>query len=196
MEAVLAQRVVAVVRSPDARTALANARAALDAGIRTLEIALTTPGTLDVVTALVAEDRDAIIGVGTVLDIGDARDALDAGATFLVCPHTDPGLVAFAVEREVPILPGAGTVTEIITALRAGAKAVKIFPAAAIGTSFVRDALGPLPDALLVPTGGVTVQSAPDWLAAGAAAVGLGSGLTKGTPDDVASRVAALLALL
>ncbi|MGI8879907.1 MAG: bifunctional 4-hydroxy-2-oxoglutarate aldolase/2-dehydro-3-deoxy-phosphogluconate aldolase [Jatrophihabitans sp.] len=191
---VLAQRVLAVVRSTDAATALRNARAALDAGLRSIEVTFTTPDATGVIAQLVRDYPDAIIGAGTVLDVLSAQQAMAAGARFFVSPHVAPDVVEFAVANGLPAYPGAGTVTEVISAMRSGAAAVKVFPASAIGPSFIRDTLGPLPDAKLVPTGGIAVGDAPAWIEAGAVAVGLGSGLTKGEPAEVADRVRALLA--
>ena len=99
------------------------------------------------------------------------------GATFLVMPHTDADLIAWAAERGIPALPGAATPTEVLAAWRAGAAAVKLFPASALGPSFIRELAGPFPDIPVVPTGGVTAESAGSFIAAGAIAVGLGSWL-------------------
>jgi 2-dehydro-3-deoxyphosphogluconate aldolase/(4S)-4-hydroxy-2-oxoglutarate aldolase len=113
-----------------------------------------------------------------VLDAGQARDALAAGAAFLVTPAACPDVVEEAVRRNVPALPGAFTPGEILAAWRAGASAVKIFPAATGGPGHIRDLRGPFPDISLVPTGGIGVADAAVYLAAGAVAVGLGSALT------------------
>jgi 2-dehydro-3-deoxyphosphogluconate aldolase / (4S)-4-hydroxy-2-oxoglutarate aldolase len=117
------------------------------------------------------------MGAGTVLSIDGAERALGAGATFLVMPHTDPELVAWAAARGVPALPGAATPTEMLGAWRAGAAAVKIFPASVVGPAFVRECRGPFPDIPFVPSGGVTAETAADFIAAGAAAVGVGGWL-------------------
>ena len=138
-----------------------------------------------------------LIGAGTVLTVAGARAAIGAGARFLVMPHTDPALIEFAAAQGIPAIPGAFTPTEVLAAWRAGACAVKIFPASAVGPSFVRELRGPLPDVPLVPTGGVTIESAPGFIAAGAVAVGIGSWLTgDGDPDGIAARGARLVAAL
>ena len=114
---------------------------------------------------------------------------MDAGATFLVMPTTDTELVAWAAARGIPAFPGAATPTEILAAWRAGAAAVKLFPASALGPSFVRECLGPFPDIPLVPTGGVTAETAGAFITAGAIAVGLGSWLVgDGAADGVTRR--------
>jgi 2-dehydro-3-deoxyphosphogluconate aldolase/(4S)-4-hydroxy-2-oxoglutarate aldolase len=141
------------------------------------------------IEAVAGADTGIAIGAGTVLSIEDAGLALDAGATFLVMPTTDPELVRWAAERGIPALPGAATPTEILAAWRAGAAAVKLFPASALGPSFVRECLGPFPDIPLVPTGGVTAETAGSFIAAGAVAVGLGSWLVgDGVADGVTRR--------
>ena len=117
------------------------------------------------------------VGAGTVLSVSAAQRAIDAGATFLVMPHTDPELVAWAASLGLPSFPGAFSPTEILAAWRAGAAAVKLFPASVAGPAFVREFRGPFPDIPLVPTGGVTAVTAPDFIRAGAIAVGLGSWL-------------------
>src|SRR5439155_6667975 len=119
-------------------------------------------------------------GAGTVLDEASAEEAIRAGATFLVMPHLDDHLVRWAVERGVPAFPGAFSPTEILSAWRAGASAVKLFPASAVGPAFVREFRGPFPEIPLIPTGGVTLESAEAFVTAGATALGLGSWLMGG----------------
>ena len=141
------------------------------------------------IEAVAACGADIAIGAGTVLSIEDAGLAVDAGATFLVMPTTDTELVAWAAARGIPAFPGAATPTEILAAWRAGAAAVKLFPASALGPSFVRECLGPFPDIPLVPTGGVTAETAGAFITAGAIAVGLGSWLVgDGAADGVTRR--------
>lgn len=118
-----------------------------------------------------------VVGAGTVLALEAARRAVDAGASFLVAPHVDPDVVAWAAGRGIPMFPGAATPTEVLAAWRAGAAAVKVFPASSLGAAFVRELRGPLPDIPLVPTGGIAAQNAADYIDAGAVAVGMGSWL-------------------
>ena len=126
-----------------------------------------------------------------MLSIDAARRAIDAGATFLVSPHLDPELVAWAAAHAIPALPGCATPTEALAAWRAGAAAVKLFPASVAGPAFVRELRGPFPDIPIVPTGGVTVDSATAFIAAGAVAVGMGGWLLgDGSPAGVRERAA------
>ena len=124
---------------------------------------------------------------GTVLDIEGAAAAVEAGATFLVMPVTDPDVIGWAVERGVPAFPGALSPTEVLTAWRSGASAVKLFPASAGGPTLVRELRGPFPDIPLMPTGGVTADNARSLIEAGAVAVGVGSWLA-GAPDEATLR--------
>jgi 2-dehydro-3-deoxyphosphogluconate aldolase/(4S)-4-hydroxy-2-oxoglutarate aldolase len=173
--------VVAVARNLSVDTVRAVADGLLRGGVRALEITLNEPEdrALDALRAATrhAEGSELVIGAGTVLTIDAAQRALDAGATFLVSPHTDAGLVEWAADRGLPCFPGAFTPTEILAAWRAGAAAVKLFPASVAGPAFVREFRGPFPHIPLLPTGGVTAETAPDFIRAGAIAVGLGSWL-------------------
>ena len=149
-----------------------------EAGIRSLEVTLNTPGALDALRR--ASDRlgaGVVLGAGTVRGAADARDAIGAGARYLVSPHTDPAIGEVAREAGVAWLPGALTPTEIVAAWSAGATAIKLFPARIGGPRYLRDLREPLDDIPIVPTGGITAESIVDWFAAGAAAVGAGGPL-------------------
>ncbi len=153
----------------------------LDGGVQAFELTLNEPEP-EALRAIEAAARHATgtamtIGAGTVLSIEAARRALDVGATFLVSPHTDPELVAWAAANGTPTFPGAATPTEAYSGWRAGAAAVKVFPASVLGPAFLREIHGPFPDLPLIPTGGVTADTAGDYIRAGAVAVGLGSWL-------------------
>ncbi|MDT8910680.1 bifunctional 4-hydroxy-2-oxoglutarate aldolase/2-dehydro-3-deoxy-phosphogluconate aldolase [Amycolatopsis sp. PS_44_ISF1] len=191
--AMLRQGVVGIVRTPDAASAVAAARSVLDAGLHSVELPLTNPGALAAIEELTAAYPDAIIGAGTVLDETAAVLAIRAGARFLVSPSVDTGVIRAARRYGAAALPGAGSVTEIVRALEEGADAVKVFPASALGPQWVTDVRAALPQAPLVPTGGVALEAVPSWLAAGAVACGLGSALTRGTAEDIRARVAALV---
>lgn len=195
--AALAQRVFAIIREKSYDQAAATADTLLSAGITTLEISLTTPFALEAVTTLVREvGDDAIIGAGTVLDGVSARMAVDAGARFLVSPNLDEEVLRTAHRYGLPAFPGASTPSEIVRALELGADAIKLFPASGHSPAVLRDVRAAIPQAALLPTGGVTVDIAPEWIAAGAAAVGMGTALTDGDRDVVAKRVAELLGCL
>jgi 2-dehydro-3-deoxyphosphogluconate aldolase/(4S)-4-hydroxy-2-oxoglutarate aldolase len=138
-----------------------------------------------------------LVGACTVLDVEGATQAVDAGARFIVSPHTDPALIDWAVARGLPVVPGAFSPTEMLTAWRAGATAIKLFPASVAGPAFVREFRGPFRDIPLIATGGVTIESAPAFLAAGTTAVGLGSWLTgDGEPEGIADRAERLIRAL
>ncbi|MFE2225417.1 bifunctional 4-hydroxy-2-oxoglutarate aldolase/2-dehydro-3-deoxy-phosphogluconate aldolase [Streptomyces kronopolitis] len=195
--AALAQRVFAIVRSRTYDEASATADTLLSAGITSLEISLTTPFALEAVTTLSRElGDDAVIGAGTVLDGASARMAVDAGARYLVSPSLDAEVIRTGHRYGVPVFPGVATPTEMVRALELGADAVKLFPASAHDPSWLTEVQAALPQVPVLPTGGVTVDSAPEWIAAGAVAVGMGTALSEGDRDTVAKRAADLLVRL
>ncbi len=171
--------VVAIARRLSPSTATAVADALRSGGVLAFEIALNDPVdmALRAIQAVATRAPDLAIGAGTVLSIQTASQAIDAGATFLVLPHTDPELVSWAAARAIPTLPGAGTSTEVLAGWRAGAAAVKVFPASVLGAAFVRECRGPFPEIPLVPSGGVTAENAGEFVRAGAVAVGIGGWL-------------------
>ena len=183
--------VVAIARRLTADTAPVVADALLAGGVLAFEITLNEPvdTALRTIGSVASRSPGLAIGAGTVLSIDAAKLALDAGAAFLVMPHTDPELVAWAAAHGVPTLPGAATPSEVLAAWRAGAAAVKVFPASVVGPAFVRECRGPFPDIPLVPSGGVTAETAADFIAAGAAAVGVGGWLIgDAEPSGVTAR--------
>ena len=173
--------VIAVVRAPAAVGLRAVARALVAGGVGAVEITLTTPGAIAAIAELArdAELAGCLVGAGTVLDETAARAVIDAGARFVVSPTLDHAVLRACRERDVPCMPGAFTPTEILEAWRAGASLVKLFPAASLGPDFIRDVLAPLPFLRLVPSGGVTLENAGDWIRAGAAAVSVGGALLR-----------------
>jgi 2-dehydro-3-deoxyphosphogluconate aldolase / (4S)-4-hydroxy-2-oxoglutarate aldolase len=176
--------VVAIARRLDVAAIRTTCDALLQGGIRAFELTLNEPeaAALDALAAAVrhVEGSGLVVGAGTVLSIDAARRAVDAGAAFLVAPHIDPEVVTWAAGRGVPMFPGAATPTEALTAWRAGAAGVKVFPASSLGTAFVREMRGPFPDLPLVPTGGISAENAAAYVDAGAVAVGIGSWLFGG----------------
>ncbi|CAM5389098.1 bifunctional 4-hydroxy-2-oxoglutarate aldolase/2-dehydro-3-deoxy-phosphogluconate aldolase [Streptomyces aurantiogriseus] len=183
-------RVMAILRSADASGLPAVARSLADAGVTCLEVTLTTPGALDAL-ARIKDDLgpEAAVGAGTVLSSGQARDALAAGAGFLVSPVVDAELIRSVAQRGIPCYPGAWTPTEVSQAWRAGAAAVKLFPAGTGGPAHLRQLRAPLPDIPLVAVGGVGIDEARDYLDAGACAVGIGSPLLRGADQDPTPQV-------
>jgi 2-dehydro-3-deoxyphosphogluconate aldolase/(4S)-4-hydroxy-2-oxoglutarate aldolase len=173
-----AARVVAILRRTDASSAVETARALVAGGVRCLEVTFDSPGVLDMLAAIGAALGDQVLlGAGTVLDRAAADAALAAGARFLVSPHFDVDLVRPLAERGVVWLPGALTPTEILAAWRAGAAAVKVFPAGGLGPGYLKDVLAPLRGIRLVPTGGVDADNAAAFIRAGAWGLGVGSAL-------------------
>ena len=171
--------VVAIARRLAAATAPRVADALVAGGMHAFEITLNDPAesALRAIESVARRSPDIAIGAGTVLSIDMAKRAIDVGATFLVMPHTDPELVAWAATRDIPALPGAATPTEVLAGWRAGAAAVKVFPASVLGPAFLRELRGPFPDIPLVPSGGVTADNAAGFVRAGAVAVGVGGWL-------------------
>lgn len=178
-------RVMAILRSADATGLPAVARALAAGGITCLEVTLTTSGALDALAAIRDElGPEVAVGVGTVVTIEQAGEALKAGAAFLVAPAVDTDVIRASADRGVPCYPGAWTPTEVSTAWRAGATAVKLFPASTGGPAHLRQLRAPLPDVPLVAVGGVGVGQARDYLDAGALAVGIGSPLLRGADQN------------
>jgi 2-dehydro-3-deoxyphosphogluconate aldolase / (4S)-4-hydroxy-2-oxoglutarate aldolase len=176
--------VVAIARRLDPAAIRTTCDALLEGGVRSLELTLNEPESraLEALGAAVRhlEGSSVVVGAGTVLSIDAAQRAIDSGAAFLVAPHLDTEVVAWAVGRGIPMFPGAATPTEALSAWRAGAAAVKVFPASSLGTSFVREIRGPFPDIPLIPTGGISAENAAAYVDAGAVAVGIGSWLFGG----------------
>lgn len=192
-DAIRQQRVVAVARRVDPARAADLVDALRQGGVDTVEI--TVEGEHGIAAIAAVADRGAVVGAGSVSSLAQARAAVDAGARFLVSPHTDLEVLAWAVDQRVPYVPGGLTPTELVAAWQGGASAVKVFPASVVGPGFVAAVLAPLPDLALVPTGGIEVGDARRYLDAGAVAVGAGGWLT--APDDlevVAARAAQLAA--
>jgi 2-dehydro-3-deoxyphosphogluconate aldolase/(4S)-4-hydroxy-2-oxoglutarate aldolase len=176
---VLEVGIVPVVRASSAKQAIAAAVAVAAGGISIVEVTMTVPGALDAITQLVKTlGKEVIVGAGTVLDAEAARQCFDAGAEFLVSPGLDLGTVKAANQAGKLIMAGALTPTEVITAWKGGADFVKVFPASAVGgASYLKALRGPLPQIPLVPTGGVNLNTAADFLKAGASALGIGGEL-------------------
>ena len=196
--------IVPVIRAATPELALRAAEAILAGGIPIFEITMTVPDAPAVIRLLVARFGDrAVVGAGTVLDAEMADRCIEAGAAFVVGPGLDLGTIAAAHARGVPAMPGALTPTEVIAAWKAGADLVKIFPASAVGgPPYLRALRGPLPDVKLLPTGGVNATTAAEYIAAGAAALGVGSelvdpaALARGDDAVLTARARELLAVV
>jgi 2-dehydro-3-deoxyphosphogluconate aldolase/(4S)-4-hydroxy-2-oxoglutarate aldolase len=170
--------IVPVIRASSPAEARFAAEAIWHGGISIAEITMTVPGAIEVISELARTTPEVLVGAGTVLNPEAARRCLDAGAQFLVTPGLSLKTIELAAKEDVPIMAGALTPTEVITAWEAGADFVKVFPCSQVGgASYIRALKGPLPDIPLVPTGGVNLDTAADFLAAGAVALGVGSEL-------------------
>ncbi len=191
--------IVAIARRLTADDAPRVADALVAGGVSAFEITLNEPVgvALRAIESVARRSPGLAVGAGTVLSIEAATRAVDAGATFLVMPHTDPDLVAWAAATGVPALSGAATPTEVLAGWRAGAAAVKVFPASVLGPSFIRELRGPFPDIPLVPSGGVSDENAGDLVRAGAVAVGVGGWLIGDAPPaGVTSRARQLVEIV
>ncbi|MFD9411133.1 bifunctional 4-hydroxy-2-oxoglutarate aldolase/2-dehydro-3-deoxy-phosphogluconate aldolase [Streptomyces sp. NPDC059989] len=177
---IAAQRLLPVLREADADRAVRRTTALLAAGCRAVELTTSTPGWADALARTVPltdpHGRPALIGVGTVTTTAQAETALDAGAGFLISPYPAPEVREVAERRGAVFIEGGFTPGEIAAAVRSAGSA-KVFPAHVAGPGFIRSLKAVLPEALIIPTGGIRPGEVPDWLAAGAAAVGIGSGL-------------------
>jgi len=174
--------VFAVVRAENAEQAIKICDACIKGGIVGIELTFTVPGALDVIKELCAKysEDEIIIGAGTVLDSETARAAILAGAKFVVSPYLDVATVKTCLRYQVPCMPGAMTIKEVVECMEAGADIVKVFPGNLFGPKIIKAFRGPLPYAKLMPTGGVNAENCGEWIKAGCVAVGAGSDLTKG----------------
>jgi len=173
--------IIAVIRAPDIERGYNLAEAARKGGITAIEIAMTVPGALEVIRELVARypGNEVIIGAGTVLDPETARLTILSGADYIISPHFNPEVVRMCHRYRKVCIPGAMSVKEVVEVLESGADAIKIFPASLFGPQIIKAIREPLPQAKLVPTGGVNLDNVAEWFEAGAAAVAVGGELTK-----------------
>ncbi len=171
--------IVPIIRAPSVETAARVARAIHAGGIDVLEITMTVPDALSLLRLLSSElGIDVLLGAGTVLDAKTALDCIDAGAHFIVSPGFDLDTIKAVHAKDRAVMPGVLTPTEVIDAWKAGADMAKVFPCSALGgPSYLRALRAPLPQVKLLPTGGVDLETAPEYIAAGAAALGVGAAL-------------------
>lgn len=178
--------VVAVIRAENSEAAKKIALACMAGGVDSIEITFTVPGAHKVIEALTEEFGDTLlVGAGTVLDSETARVAILAGAKYVVSPAFDLDTAKLCNRYQIPYLPGCMTLKEIITAMEAGADIIKVFPGSAFGPDFIKAIKGPLPQAQLMPTGGVSLDNVDQWIKNGCVAVGVGGNLTKGSSEDM-----------
>jgi 2-dehydro-3-deoxyphosphogluconate aldolase/(4S)-4-hydroxy-2-oxoglutarate aldolase len=170
--------IIPAIRLSSANDALFAVKAVADCGIPIAEITMTVPGAIELIAEIARDRTDIIVGAGTVVDTGTARRRLDAGAMFLSSPGLDLEVVDFAVKQQAVVLPGALTPSEIMTASKAGADMVKVFPCSRLGgASYINALKSPFPHIPLIASGGVTQGNTADFILAGAAAVGIGRDL-------------------
>ena len=174
--------VVAVVRAESAEKALKTADACVKAGIAGIEITYTVPGASEVIKELAKAyaGGEIIIGAGTVLDPETARAAILAGAQYIVSPSFNPETVRLCNRYQIACMPGAMTIKEVVDVMESGADIVKIFPGELYGPKVIKAIKGPIPQAVLMPTGGVSLDNVHEWIQAGCVAVGVGGALTAG----------------
>jgi 2-dehydro-3-deoxyphosphogluconate aldolase/(4S)-4-hydroxy-2-oxoglutarate aldolase len=196
-----ARRALCIIRAPEIPDPAGLARTLVEAGLPLVEFALTTPDAPRLIERAARVDG-IVLGAGTVMSARDARDAIAAGATFLLTPGLRPAVAEEAARHGVPVVLGAMTPTEVATAVDLGATAVKVFPAARLGPAYFGDLHGPFPDVPLVATGGLNAGNAAAYLAGGAIAVTAGSGVVgpdlaaESRFDEIGRRAADFLSAL
>ncbi len=194
---------VPVLRANSEEQAMKLVAAMMDGGVDVMEVTMTVPGAVKVMARILREFPAMLVGAGTVLDPQAAQACLDEGAEFIVSPALNIATIELCQRASIAVLPGALTPTEIVTAWNAGADVVKVFPASAMGgASYLRSLKAPLPQIELIPTGGVSVPTAQDFLAAGAFALGVGADLVNtkaidaGQPEIVTEKAKQYLAVV
>lgn len=179
--------IVAVVRSETIEEGIRISKACVEGGIPAVEVTYTVPGATEVMKALKEQftSDELVIGAGTVLDASTARIAILAGSEFIVSPAFDEETAKLCNLYQVPYMPGCMTITEITKAMQYGADIVKLFPGSAFGPSFVKAVKAPLPQANIMPTGGVSLENIDEWFKNGVVAVGVGGKLASGSSEDI-----------
>lgn len=182
LQRIIDSGLVAVVRADDSSQALKIADACKQGGVAAIEITFTVPGAPRVIEDLARQFKadEIIVGAGTVLDSETARIAILAGAQYVVSPSLNLGTAKLCNRYQIPYMPGAGNIRDIVEAMEAGSEVVKVFPGETLGSTFVKAVKGPLPQASLMPTGGVSLDNVAEWIKAGCVAVGVGGNLTAG----------------
>jgi len=178
LDIILASKVIAVIRMPDAEKLARVVEAIRRGGVRAIEITMTTPSALEMIADQVKrKPAGTLIGAGTVLDAPTAEKVIRAGAEFVVSPITNFGMIEACRRNDTLVAPGALSPTEIMAAWESGADVVKVFPATSVGPKYFQDLKGPLPNVRLMPTGGVSVENAREFIRSGACCVAIGTAL-------------------
>src|SRR5580692_6134289 len=177
----IASGLVAVIRAESHDQAERVADACIQGGVGAVEITYTVPQATSVIEHLAKKfSGDILLGAGTVLDPETARIAILAGAQFIVSPSLNPDTARLANRYQIPYMPGAGTIRDVVEAMECGADIIKVFPGETLGPEFIKAVRAPLPQASLMPTGGVSIENAATWIKAGAVALGVGGHLIAG----------------
>lgn len=199
MEQLERLKLIAIVRGLTSEQADRTIGALYEGGIRFIEATMNTPGAAGMIARWRERyDQNMMIGAGTVIDIGMAKEAYTAGAQFLVAPNMDREVIEFAIDKGIGVFPGAFTPTEIIEAWKTGATAVKLFPTALLGIEYFREIRGPLDQIPLIPTGGIRTSNIGEFIRAGAYAFGLGNSvvdkklIAEGRYDELTANAAQL----
>jgi len=181
LERIHSKGIVAVIRANSAQSGKRIADAVYQGGIPAIEITMTVPGAVGIIESMADyyRDQDMILGAGTVMDAQTARICILAGAQYIVSPCFKPEIITMCHRYSVPVMPGIGTLTELVNAMEMGVDVVKAFPGNVLGPGFIKAVHGPVPNANIMPTGGVSPSNVEEWLKAGAFALGMGSALTK-----------------
>lgn len=173
------RKIIAIIRTQESGPLLDAVSALKNGGVECIEITMTTPGALRVLEEVRSKRNDILFGAGTVLDKETARACILSGAQFIVTPSLDPEVIELAHRYDVPVIPGALTPTEILSAWQKGAEVVKIFPVSSLGPDYIKNLRGPFPQIKFCPTGGINLNNISDYLRAGASCVGVGGSLVK-----------------
>lgn len=195
LERIINTGIVAVVRAESIEEAVRISSACIEGGVPAIEVTYTVPGATEVIKAL-KETFPAdklIVGAGTVLDAATARMAILAGAEYIVSPGFDEETAKLCNMYQIPYMPGCMTITEMVKAMQYGADIVKLFPGSAFGPSFVKAVKAPLPQANIMPTGGVSLDNVEEWFKNGVVAVGAGGKLATGTSESITATAKAFV---
>lgn len=184
---IIEKGVVAVIRANNIEEAKRVAKACIEGGVNAIEVTYTVPGATDVIKELAKEFKkeELIIGAGTVLDSETAREAILAGATYIVSPGFDELTAKLCNRYAIPYMPGCLTITEMVKAMEVGCDIIKLFPGSAFGPEYVKAVKAPLPQANIMPTGGVSLENVDKWIKNGVVAVGVGGKLATGKTEEI-----------
>lgn len=187
-------QIVAVMRASSVEEAKEKALAVFEGGVRMIEITFTVPDADKVIREIsFLKEKGAVVGAGTVTSVEQCKKAIESGAEFIVSPHLDEEISRFCREKGIFYMPGVMTPTELVRAMKLGHTILKLFPGEVLGPTFVKAMKGPFPNVKFVPTGGVNLDNVCEWFKAGVLAVGVGSALVKGTPDEVKEKARAFV---